>query len=263
MTTEIESISYCISTNGQQMQKTLKQIRSISETMKDVDTEFEVIVAGVIDDFAALHGELNLVAAHQVALDGRLGKLRNIAAANTRSEIIVFVDDDIIFPVDWMSGLIRFSKGNSWDILGNRILLPDGTRYWDRATASPHRMVHYDHPADDPLLYQCGCFWVMRRAVFDREKWDESIKFYSEKEEGTNEDVEYSKRLTDRGYVLKFDKDNYVWHWDDRYSAWYTDIEGLRCIRKEEITRDFGVDHFPDVRPEFTALLEHFDTCGR
>ena len=245
------------------MRKTIEQIRSIAETMKNINIEFEVIVAGVIDDFVALQGDLILVAAHQIALGGRLAQLRNIAAGNARYEIIVFVDDDIIFPVEWMTSLIRFSEGTSWQILGNRILLPDGTRYWDRATASPHRMVDYSHPEDDPLLYQCGCFWVMHREVFDAEKWDENIKFYSEKAEGTNEDIEYSRRLINKGYVLSFDKKNYVWHWDDQYSAWYTDIAGLRCIRKEEITRDFGVDQFPDVRPEFTDLLKYLDSSGQ
>ena len=260
MKPSLDSVSYCISTEGRQIHKTVKLIRSIVETMKDLDTQYEVVVAGVTDELEDSQVDLNPVAAHQAALSGRLGMLRNVAASNSRYEIIVFVDDDMIFPRDWMTRLIRFSETNSWQVLGNRILSPDGTRYWDRATTSPHhQMVNYDHPEDDPNLYQCGCFWVVRRETFKAEQWNESIPFYSENADGTNEDVEYSKRLINTGRTLSFDKDNYVWHWDGRYTEWYTEKEGLRCIRKMDITKDFGVDRFPDVRPEFSDLLDHLE----
>jgi GT2 family glycosyltransferase len=147
----------------------------------------------------------------------RLGDLRNQAARAGSAEIIVFVDDDIVFPETWGQRLRQFTDRFAWFVLANRILLPDGNRYWDRATIHPHCLVSYDHPVDNPQLYQCGCFMVIKRQVFERFQWDESIPIYAERSGGVNEDVEYSQRLIANGYQIVFDRENYVWHWDENY----------------------------------------------
>ncbi len=224
--------------------------------MRGLETAFEVIVAGVVNKFKKLDNEIDLVPANQVAAAGQLSKLRNIAANRSIYDVIVFVDDDIIFPSSWMPRLLCFSKGKTWEVLGNRILLPDGGRYWDRAVISPHQMVDYDHPENDTNLYQCGCFWIMRRNIFQVEKWDESIPFYAEKSGGINEDIEYSRRLISKGHALSFDKENHVWHWDNRYTEWNTEAEGLRCMSKLDIRASFNVNQFPDVCEEFERQLD-------
>ena len=259
MTSGVDSISYCISTNGRQLQKTLVSIRSITETMKRSGLNHEIVVAGAVAELKQAGVELVLVDAASDAMDGRLSRLRNLAAQKSRGDIIVFIDDDIVFPAGWITRLEQFGRDHPWEVLGNRILLPDGGRYWDRATISPHRMVDYDHPEDDPNLYQCGCFWVMRRKVFESEKWNDDIRFYNERIDGINEDVEYSQRLTRRGYTLAFDPKNHVWHWDDRYAEWFTEQEGLRCIRKQDITDTYGVDEYPATASGFTKLLKALD----
>jgi len=252
----ISGISFCISTNGQRTDRTFKCIESIFETMRQSELDFEIIAVGKINALSELKAKVELVRANDLAHRGQLSSLRNLAAARATKSTIVFLDDDIIFSREWATRLTQFSKKNPWKVLGNRVLSPDGTRYWDRATVSPHQMVSYDHSEDDPNLYLCGCFWVIRQPVFQQEKWDESILFYNENTGGINEDVEYSKRLINKGFTLSFDKVNLVWHWDDGYTQYHTPNAGLRCIRKEDITKCFGVYLFPSDCQEFSQLLK-------
>ncbi len=224
--------------------------------MRQLDMDFEIIVAGKIDSLSEINAKVQLVRANDLARKGQLSSLRNLAASNANQSTIAFLDDDIIFSQMWATRLVQFSKKNPWKALGNRILSPDGTRYWDRATISPHQMVSYDHSENHPNLYLCGCFWVIRQSVFQQEKWDESISFYDESTGGINEDIEFSRRLINKGFALSFDKLNLVWHWDDRYTEYYTQNAGLRCIRKQDITKCFGIHLFPSDCQAFSRLLK-------
>jgi GT2 family glycosyltransferase len=119
-------------------------------------------------------------------------------------------------------------------------LLPDGGRYWDRAILDPHSLVPYSHPDDDPRLYQTGCFWVLRKDVFERHQWDASIRIYQDaRSGGLNEDVEYSQRLIAHGFRLSFDPDNLVWHLDPNYHEVSSPSLGHVSIRREGRARSW------------------------
>ncbi len=252
----IKGLSFCISTNGWDVERTRVSIHSIFNTMEGHGVPYEVIIVGAVEGFRESGHDLVLFDEGNLAREGCLSMLRNIGASNAAYEILVFVDDDIVFPGNWLNRFLIYSQDNQWQVLGNRVLLPDGSRYWDRAIVSPHQMVEYNHPPDDGNLYQCGCFWIVSKEVFDREKWDEEIKFYGKEGKELNEDVEYSKRLLENGYPLSFDRENLVWHWNDEYTEWYTEKDGLRCMKKSEISRIYKINQFPTVRPEFSLLIE-------
>lgn len=150
-------------------------------------------------------------------LSARLGALRNLAMERSRHKILVFADDDIVFGTSWATQFLKYDQSHSWEVLGNRLLSPDGSRMWDRATLRPHRLVPYDHPEDDPNLYQSGGFVVLRREVVQRVLWNNEIPFYAERQGGENEDVDFSRRLVAAGYRLSFDQNNVVWHFDPNY----------------------------------------------
>jgi len=229
----INGVSFCISTNGKKIDKTLKSIKSILNTAKNANFEnFEINIAGVTSAFEATN-KINLIDATLEANNGMLAKLRNIAAKNVKYDNIVFLDDDIIFEDDWVQRFVEFSSKKGWNILGNKILLPNGDRYWDRATFSPHTMVDYTHPETDKNLYQTGCFWILRKEVYEKFKWDDSIEYYAEKQGKLNEDVELSKRLIDAGYTLSFDEENTVWHLDGRYFEKNLQDGRKICIRQD------------------------------
>jgi glycosyltransferase involved in cell wall biosynthesis len=239
-----DSISFCISTNGKKTEITEMQIRSILNNANKSNIKSEIVVCGIVDQFEKFKDDrVKLVDATKLAETGMLAALRNKAAEKCESDVLVFCDDDIIFEDDWLNRLTEFSTTKYWDVLGNKILLPDGGRYWDRATIKPHTMVDYEHPEDDMNLYQTGCFWILRREVFNNEKWDSSIPYYAEKNGGINEDLEYSRRLISKGVNLSFDSENTVWHLDSRYKEVSLPNGHLICVRSDAES-DFSIKDF-------------------
>lgn len=161
-----------------------------------------------------------------------LGKRRNIATRNSKGDILVHFDDDMIFPLDWLSNFRDYnSKNQNWEILGNKILLPDGKRHWDRATYLPiHRMVDYDYESESDIFYQTGGFCIAKRTLLDQICWDDHLPFYAMfKGFKYNEDVDFSLRLNRLGKKICFDKHNTVWHYDHSY---YSD--NLTCNKKRK-----------------------------
>ena len=182
-----------------------------------------------------------------------MAKLRNNAGENAKYDVIVFADDDLIFTKKWASRLIEFSQNNGWNILGHRVLLPDGGRYWDRATINPHQLIDYDNKFPEGTLYQSGCFWIIRKKVYDKEKWDPTIEFYAERNGKINEDIEYSVRLQQKGYTISFDKENLVWHNDDNY----IELKEYNLTVKKEIAKDrLGIKEFPKITKHFQNALD-------
>jgi hypothetical protein len=212
----VEGISFCISTNAGKPEKTKIEINSIKKTMEKVDVPYEIIIAGDVSKFGDVEG-VRLVNAYEDAHTGKLAKLRNVAGEKVTQPVVVFVDDDFIFPETWAERFLEYSNSNGWEVTANKILLPDGGRFWDRATINPHKLVDYNHPEYDKKLYQTGGFWIMRTEIYKNNKWDSSIVINAEKNGSINEDIEMSLRMHKNSIALSFDKDNVVWHNDDSY----------------------------------------------
>jgi GT2 family glycosyltransferase len=216
-------ISFCISTNGEKSYITKTSIASILNIANNID--YEVFVGGKIENLKDFNNDRVIYNEYLLeANTGRLAKLRNLTASKATGDILVFLDDDIIFDENWLNGLLDFNHKNDWSILGNIIIGPGGDRYWDRSIKyqTPdgqhlQHLVDYDHPVNDTRLYQTGCFWILKKGIYDIEKWDNRIGYYAANNGGVNEDVEYSTRLQSLGYHLHFNKYSIVWHWDDSY----------------------------------------------
>jgi len=248
---EVSGVSFCIITNGERPEKIELELDSIHETMSNTDMDYEIIVSGDTSDLE-LHN-IKEVEKPELANTGKVAALRNEAAKRANYDAIVFGDDDLVYPEEWASRLKRYSEENGWNVLGNKVLLPDKGRYWDKATYKPHKMINYDEYRENQ--YQCSCHFVVRKEVFDKHKWDSSIKFYAENEGGeVNEDVEYSQRLQENGYHILFDKENLVWHNDKSY----IDI-GELCVDRSEYCERLGLDMEDfemDECEEFKNLVE-------
>jgi len=220
-------ISFVILTIGDKPEKLRLCIRSIHKNFEDRN-DYEVCVVGNnIPDLAGL----NVKTVEDEEKKEFLGARKNIGTNNTSGEILVHCDDDIVFSENWLNTFEGYIKTNKdWEIMGNRVLLPDGTRYWDRATFSPaHKMVDYDFYSDDVTFYQSGAFSISKRSLLDKMSWDDDIPFYGMfKGFEHNEDVEFSIRLKEAGIKIFFDKNNVVWHNDSTYAS-----DNVTCNKKK------------------------------
>jgi len=149
----------------------------------------------------------------------------------------------------WLEDSLSHSKDTYWDVLGNRLLNPDGTRHWDRATLKPHKMVDYDHPQFDKNLYQTSGFIMVRRDVFEAVRWDDECLVHGDQEGGLSEDVRFSLDLISNGYQLSFDDSSTVWHNDDSY----TQVSDY-CLKKETLD-DREIKYTSVKADEFLNLL--------
>ena len=209
-------LSFVVLTIGDKPQELQSCIRSIQQNFTDQEDYELVIVGNNIPDIDL--GNAKIIEDNDKI--EFLGARKNIGTKNTHGDIIIHCDDDIIFSKDWYKNFLNYSERNTeWEIMGNKVLLPNGTRYWDRATFLPaHRMVDYDFYSNDVTFYQSGAFSIGKRSLFDRLTWDDNIPFYGMfKGFSHNEDVEYSLRLKEHEVKIHFDKNNTVWHNDFNY----------------------------------------------
>jgi hypothetical protein len=204
----MNGITFCIPTNGAKYRKTKACIKSIRRSAKASGIPIQIIICGICDKFQD-DISLDLVNKNQAAKTGKIGQMRNAAAAQAQYDILVFVDDDFIFPSGWVSRFVEYDKNIDWQVTSTRILMPCGNRYWDRAIINPHEIVDYDHDPTDTNLYQTSGLILMKKNIWEKTPWDNDVPITQ------HEDVLLSLRLHDSGIPLLFDKENYVWHWDN------------------------------------------------
>jgi glycosyltransferase involved in cell wall biosynthesis len=242
----IEAISFCIPTNGAKPEKTRLTVENIKKELGDFT--HEIIIAGDCDNFTDLEG-VTLVDQKEAAHSRKVATLRNAAGDASQHDVIAWLDDDILLSKGWLEETLSHSKDTYWDVIGNRLLNPDGTRHWDRATLKPHKMVDYDHPQYDKNLYQTSGFIMVRREVFESVRWDDDCLVRGDQEGGITEDVKFSLDLVKSGYQLSFNPDAAVWHNDNSYTQ-YSHL----CVKKEML--DGKVEYTSVKADEFLELLE-------
>lgn len=219
-------ISFVILTIGDNPEKLINCIKSIHRACK-YEVDYEICIVG--NNLPDLSG-LNVNAVNDEEKKEFLGARKNIGTKNTTGDILVHCDDDIIFSANWAIQFKEYClKNPDWEIMGNKVLLPDGSRYWDRATYLPsHMMVDYDFESEDVTFYQSGAFSISKRSLLNKICWDDDIPFYGMFRGFTyNEDVEFSMRLKEAGVKIHFDKHNTVWHNDFSYAS-----NNITCNKK-------------------------------
>ena len=155
----------------------------------------------------------------------------------------------------WLEKTIQHSKNYGWDVLGNRVYNPDGTRYWDRATLNPHSLVDYSEPAGTPNLYQSSAFFLVRKHVFEKVRWDEGKLVYADREGKIPEDIQYSRDLQNNGFSFHFNSEALVWHNDDSYTE-FSFGAGSTTLKKDVLRERHNMHFFLPEDIEFETLLE-------
>lgn len=247
-------ISFCIPTNGARADITKLTIKSIKKQKWDIP--YEILVCGDITGFRKSKN-VKLIDCKEFAHTRRVASMRNRAADESKYDVICFLDDDIILSEDWLEKTLDFCEKRSWEILSNKILLPTGGRYWDRAILQPHIMVSYEHSEYDKNLYQTSCFMMVQRDVFKQVRWDDKKLVYADREGQIPEDVQYSLDLHEAGFGFSFNPEALVWHYDDSYAECFTGNNyhpGPLCLKRDILTKEYGLEFFPPHLPEFKRL---------
>ncbi|MHA2215546.1 MAG: glycosyltransferase [Candidatus Hodarchaeales archaeon] len=248
---EVKGISFCIPTNAAKVDKTLVTIESIKKEMGEFP--HEIILAGDIDAFRDIDG-VTLVDRKEEAHSRKVSCLRNAAADKSSHDVIAWCDDDVIIGAKWLENTIKFSKNNNWEVLGNKLFNPDGTRHWDRATLKPHRLVDYNHNQYDKNLYQTAGFFLTRKRVFDKVRWDEECLVYGDKEGKLSEDVKFSMDLIRNGYRLSFNENATTWHNDNRYTT-FESRQVRTTLLKDMILEQIPTYNFATNHLRFESLM--------
>lgn len=250
-------ISFIIITNGKKYDVTVKAIDSIKSTMGS--SLYEIILIGNIEKFQTIPNII-LIDRQDLANSGNVSAMRNIGAEVSNYDILTFLDDDVILHKNWFNNFKTYDENNNYSVYANKILLPDGGRYWDRAVIykTYQSLVSYSHDKYDKNLYQTGTFMVIKKCVFNDIKFDENIKYYSgnklECKPKINEDVDFSQRLYNKGYCIDFDVNNTVYHYD------YTVIQvGSRVVIKnlqEKSILNSELSRYEYVRNLYLEILK-------
>jgi FkbM family methyltransferase len=209
-------VSFCIITNGKRMQKLRAELDSIRALKIP---EYEIIVAG--DAPAGLGADVVVIPLAEAAHSGKTSVLRNAAMGRASFEHLVIADDDMLFHGNFYEGLKHF--GEEYDVQCVRMLNPDGSRFWDWATVDgPRGQQLLDYGEVEPFLYVTSGLFVMKRAVAERVKWNESLGYYQA------EDVDFSRRLQQAGLSIRHNPHSTATHNDARYTR-----DGLVIVRIE------------------------------
>lgn len=231
-------ISFCIITIGNKPEITKLCIQSIKNNFESFK-DYEIIIVGNnIDQFSGEN--IKLIEDNKYKIF--LGKRRNIATKNSVGDIVVNCDDDIIFEEDWFKKFKKYEKENKdWLILGNKILSPNGSRYWDRNIYKPnHKMVPYDYQSDSDTFYQTGGFCICKKEIFEKVSWSDDIDFYCKNSASNiNEDVDLSIKLKKLSIDISFDKNNTVWHYDPTYTTIGNSVHKCKDIPENLYHKDF------------------------
>ena len=223
-------LSFCIVTEGKRIKKTKLCIESIYKNLAG-QNNYEIIVVG--NNISKLAGKkIKLV--EMFDSSNLIGKKRNLGVQKSNGDIIIHCDDDIILDIDWFEKFKQFNKKNKdWLICSNKILLPSGNRFWDRAIIYPnHKMVPYDYLSNEAVFYQTGGFSISKIDLFSKVSWADEIPYYAT-EAGFkyNEDIDFSLKLKDLNINIDFDSNNKVWHFDYKYIS--NDHFINRCSEEE------------------------------
>ena len=248
----ISGVSFCIPTNGKRKEKTDLTIKSIAKEMGNFP--HEIILCGDIESFKDREG-VKLIEKKEEAHTRKVASLRNEAAKNSSYDVIAWCDDDIIIGEGWLKNTLEYSSKNGWDVLGNKILNPDGTRHWDRATLNPHVLVDYDYFCIGKNLYQTSGFFLSRKKVFKNVEWDESKLVYADRQrENVAEDVQYTLDLYKNNIGLCFNSGSVVWHNDEDYTE-FKQGEFFQTIKKDFLKKEYNMELFPPFDEQFEKIV--------
>ena len=244
-------ISFVVVSNGKKIDKTSLVLKSI--VYQNIP-QYEIILCGHYDTNTVpkpAKPNLTYLKNKPAADGGLLGEMRNMGCKRAKYENIVILDDDMTLSTSWYKNLLKHGEG--FDVLTSKVILPDGTRFWDHATFCPPNSSFppcYGHvileaeETDEHLYMSGGQAWIMKSHVYEQVKWDtkmstgyranmRNLKEYTQGKH--NEDTDFSKKCRDLGFKISHDHDMVAFHNDARYTC----VGRISRMRGEDRTHEW------------------------
>jgi hypothetical protein len=198
------TVSFCIITNGKRPKKLKKLLNSIASLQI---ATYQIVICGYLDTPPK---DVKYIEDRESADNGKLGKMRNKACSAAKHEVLIVTDDDVLFAKNFYKALC--CSDLKFDVACSIFLNPDGSRFWDWAieNSNEHRLLPYD--ANHPDIYITGGRCIIKKRVFERINWNETLGFYE------REDIEFSQRVKSAGYKIKLLKKLSITHNDWTYT---------------------------------------------
>jgi len=185
-----------------------KSIRRLLDSIASQNIpEYQIVVVGKHDD--TLPAGALYIKAPDLAESGAICKMRNIGVEASAGDPVILLDDDVEFPDGWYEK-IKKRLGDKFDLASCAVLTPAGERWYDWAWASredlncPTRKADYTETGGN--IYIGGCFMMIRRHVFDKIRFDESLNNHQ------RDDVDFCHRAWDAGFSLSIFPEASVTH---------------------------------------------------
>ncbi|CEK17790.1 glycosyl transferase [Chthonomonas calidirosea] len=219
------ALSFIVITGGKRQNLIALLVQSIR---KQRIPKYEVLICGNCEGLQFEGEDVILLPCPDLAAQGRLGAMRNHGIARARYETLVFLDDDCILDSEWYVHLLK--GPDMFDVLTMQVRMPDGTRYWDRATKAPQRgQMILCEGEEDHAIYATGGASLMRAEVARMVRWNDHLKV------GEEEDIDFSRRCRAMGYSIGHLADSLIYHAD----ATYTSLGRWVYRRKEGRTQEW------------------------
>lgn len=188
-----------VGTRNDWLEKIIKSIRDLNIP------EYEIIVCGKYYD----RGEPDVSYIHFEEQDdkGWITKKKNLICAAAKYENIVVTNDRILYNPDWFTGMKKY--GNFFESLGCVQKLDNGQRVGDWMTFGeecrkanhkfPRRPGMLEYRDWDEWSYIVGSLNIIKKSVWQKEKWDEDLFWVDAIEDGV-----ICHQATKQGMLTRF-----------------------------------------------------------
>jgi len=185
-----------------------QRIKDILMSIKKNDippSNCEVIIVGNISLPMFFSYDVRIFPFDESQKNGWITKKKNIITEKAKFENIVYMHDYIVLEDGWYKAMCDY--GNEWDLLMNRIINIDGSRYRDWILAGDWKnnpfverqsmkgLLPYEEKRLTKWMYFSGACWVAKKKFMKENPLEESLTW------GEGEDVEWSFRAKE---VTKF-----------------------------------------------------------
>lgn len=162
---------------------------------------YEIIIVGSINN--VFGDDVKIIEFDETTKDGWITKKKNIITAESIFENIVYLHDYVYLDDGWYQGYLKF--GNQFDVVMNKILNKDNTRYHDwllwkenninfdsYLLSKKEFMLPYYIRFLTRFMYISGTYWVAKKEFMTKFPLDETLSW------GEAEDAIWSKSIRDK-----------------------------------------------------------------